>query len=455
MASFNGDDRASYPGAPALATAEAAPVRSRGGDAPRTSYVGNVSLLVAVAGALTCEIALHGPLGVQWPWLRIVGAGFEAGVVGGLADWFAVTALFRHPLGLPIPHTAIIAERRAKIVEGIVSMVEDEWLSPEVIGARLARFSPSELVSDWLSDPEHVERLASPLRDLVRGLARVLAGDDGVAFVAEAVRQQLRDAPLDASAGRLLARLLANGGAETAFTTLATSLANVADRPRTAVQLHWWLDRSAKTLREQGRRMVPFLLRRRVVQRAIVEAACGYAGAELRAAAGDVEHPMRRMALTSVGRLADRLERAQPDTLEEVARWRETLAGAVDADPLVRHLLQRLRERLERELADPESRFSVLLRTELQGGVRTLLDDPERRQRFDAWIRSTVDDLLRRHHHQIGVTVRENLEALDTGKLVAQIEGRVGADLQYIRLNGAVVGGLIGLLIALARSAFG
>ena len=249
----------------------------------------------------------------------------------------------------------------------------------------------------------------------------------------------------------IVARLLENGGAESGFATVASSLANVAEQPRTAVQLHWWLDRSAATLRRQGRRVLPFLLRRRIVQRAIVDAACGYAGAELRGAAGDPAHPIRRVALTALARFADRLTQARPDTLEDVARWRETLADALESEPLVRHLMLRLQARADRELTDPSSRLSVFLRTELLDGVRTLLDDPDRRARFDAWVRGTVDDLLRRHHHQIGLTVRENLDALDTTRLVAQIEDRVGADLQYIRLNGAVVGGLIGLAIAALR----
>src|SRR5207245_8908170 len=94
-------------------------------------------------------------------WLRRLGSGCEAAMVGGLADWFAVTARFRHPLGLPIPRTAIIPTRRAKLVEGIVTMVEEDWLSPEVIGARLPRMSPSELVADWLRDPAHVARLGA------------------------------------------------------------------------------------------------------------------------------------------------------------------------------------------------------------------------------------------------------------------------------------------------------
>jgi uncharacterized membrane-anchored protein YjiN (DUF445 family) len=451
MASFGGNDRGSYPGAPTLATADPAPGLARRNDPPRRNYLGNVSLGVAAVGAVAVELLRHTAVGAGWPWLVVLGGGFEAAVVGGLADWFAVTALFRHPLGIPIPHTAIIPMRRAKIVEGIVAMVEDEWLSPEVIGARLARFAPSGLVRDWLADPAHVERLAAPMRDLVRGMTRALASEEGIAVLVEQVRHQLRDAPLDGSLGRLLARLLANGGAESMFGTAAASLANVAEQPRTAVQLRWWLDRSATTLQRQGRRMLPFLLRRRVVQRALVDAACGYAGAELRGAATDPEHPLRHLALTALGRFSDRLHQAQPDTLDEIARWRTTLADALESEPLVRHLVVRLRSRVDRELLDADSRLSRFLRTELLDGVRALLDDPERCARFDAWVRTTVDDLLRRHHHQIGLTVRENLEALDTRRLVAQIEGRVGADLQYIRLNGAVVGGLIGVLIATAR----
>src|SRR6185369_1190928 len=179
------------------------------------------------------------------PWLRLLGAGFEAATVGGLADWFAVTALFRHPLGLPIPHTAIIRERRAKIIESIVNVVENDWLSPGVIGARLARVAPSTLIVDWLRTPGHVERLGGPLRDLLRGVARMSTQDETVRFVEHAIERQLREIPLDATAGRWLADAVESASAATAFEALAGSLANLAARPSTAAELHWWIDRSA------------------------------------------------------------------------------------------------------------------------------------------------------------------------------------------------------------------
>ena len=154
----------------------------------RQNRVGTVSLVVAVGGAAACHLGLQGGPFASATWLRIVAAGFEAATVGGFADWFAVTALFRHPLGLPIPHTAIIPTRRAKIIEGIVTMVEEDWLSPDVISARLARIAPSTLVVDWLRDPTHVERVSAPVRDVLRGLTPTLSGPEAVGFLEPGVQ---------------------------------------------------------------------------------------------------------------------------------------------------------------------------------------------------------------------------------------------------------------------------
>jgi uncharacterized membrane-anchored protein YjiN (DUF445 family) len=134
---------------------------------------------------------------------------------------------------------------------------------------------------------------------------------------------------------------------------------------------------------------------------------------------------------------------------------RASIVESLESGPLVRDALARLRARLEQELDEPRGPLADLIDRRLHAGIVDFLADPDRSAAFDRWVRSTADDLLRRYHHQIGVTVRENLEALETGALVARIEDRVGADLQFIRLNGAVVGGLVGLGIALLRWAAG
>ncbi len=430
---------------PAEAVLEPAAATPAARQSVRRNHVGTVSLLAAIAGAVGCRVALSLS---DASWLRILAAGFEAATVGALADWFAVTALFRHPLGLPIPHTAIIPARRAKIIEGIVTMVQEDWLSPQVIGTRLARFAPSELIVDWLGSPAHVERLGAPVRDLLRGVAATLTEEEVVGFADRTIQRQLRELPVDATTGRWLARVLASDSAQVAFTTLATSLANLAERPRTAAELHWWIDRSARTLRAGGKRFLPFVLRRKLVQRKIVEAACDYAAAELRSAAHEPEHPLRRLVLDAAGRFADRVAAEDADAIAQAERLRGAVLESLAAGPLVRDTLARLRGQIEVELDDPRSALSGLVDRQVRAGVLELLDDPERGAAFDRWVRTTADDLLRRHHDQIGLTVRESLEALETGALVAQIEERVGGDLQFIRLNGAVVGGLVGLALA-------
>ncbi len=417
--------------------------------------MGAVSLLAAVLGAVACRIALGvGPFAGS-TWLHVLAGGFEAATVGGLADWFAVTAMFRHPLGLPIPHTAIIAERRDKIIEGIVSMVETEWLAPDVIGARLRRIAPSQAIVDWLRDPGHVRRLGGPVRDLLRGLARMLSEDEVVEFVERMLQRELRQLPIDAMAGSWLSRVAGSESAAVAFESTALSLANLAAREQTADSLQMWLNRSARQLHSEGKRLIPLILRRKLVQRKIVEAARDYATSELLNAASNRQHPLRHYVFGGVQRFAERMAAGDAAALEKVEKVRTAIVESLEAAPLVRELLGQLRHQIEEDLGDDGSYLSDLVDRKLHGAVLELLAEPERRALFDQWVRSTAEDLLRRHHHQIGLTVRENLEALETATLVAKIEERVGADLQFIRLNGAVVGGLIGIFIALLHLGFG
>jgi uncharacterized membrane-anchored protein YjiN (DUF445 family) len=419
--------------------------------AARRNHVGTVSLLFALTGTVTCWLALASGRLEDARWLRILAAGFEAATVGALADWFAVTALFRHPLGLPIPHTAIIPTRRAKLIESIVHIVEHDWLSPEVIGARLARFAPSELLVDWLRTPSHVERLGAPVRDLLRGLARTLTEPEVTEFADRALQRQLRELPLDASAGRWVGHALESGGADAALETAATSLARLAGLATTWERLDRLLLDLADRRKEEGKSVEAFLLRRKTVRRRLVLGACQAARDQLNGAAHDRDHPLRRAALSAVASWAARLASGDPRTLEVAERLRGAVLSSLEAGPLVRDTLGRLRRELESQLDDQASALSRLIERRLQAGIVEALDDPDRRATFDRWVRATADELLRRHHHQIGLTVRENLEALDTGTLVAMIEARVGNDLQFIRLNGAVVGGMVGLLLATAH----
>src|SRR5690606_31068224 len=137
----------------------------------------------------------------------------------------------------------------------------------------------------------------------------------------------------------------------------------------TAAELQWWIERSAEKLRESGKRVVPFFLRRPVVQRKIVEAACSYASSELRLAAHDPEHPLRRAALATVRRYAQRLADGDPEATAQLARVRDALFESMELRPIVADALARLREQLDRELADPRGALSTFLDRQMRDGI--------------------------------------------------------------------------------------
>jgi uncharacterized membrane-anchored protein YjiN (DUF445 family) len=276
----------------------------------------------------------------------------------------------------------------------------------------------------------------------------VLGDDELVSFFDRTIQRQLRAMPIDAASGRWLMTFLESERAAVAFAAFAESIANLAERPDAGIQVRAWLDRAARALRRDGRRLVPLLLRRGLVQRAIVDATCDYASVEMRKAAVEADHPFRQAVFNILRAFADRVSSGDAHTLAQIEELRAALVESLAARPMIANLLAQVRVHIERELATTDGTLSRLIEKQLRSGILDALDDPQRRATFDQWVRSTADDLIQRHHHQIGHTVRENLEALDTTTLIAQIEDRVGADLQYVRLNGALVGGLIGIVLA-------
>jgi uncharacterized membrane-anchored protein YjiN (DUF445 family) len=199
-----------------------------------------------------------------------------------------------------------------------VATVEQEWLSPAVIRTQLARFAPSAFMIEWLRDPAHVALLTALLRDMLGALAHVLTETEVVAFLDRVLQRGLREVPIDASAGRWLARVLASAPAATAFQTLALTLTTFAERPDTAATIHTLVERAAHALRLGGKWWVPLVLRHPIVQRTIVEAACTYASIELRQAAVEPQHPLRRALFDVVERFATRLANGDTTTLQHV-----------------------------------------------------------------------------------------------------------------------------------------
>lgn len=429
------------------------PLPARAPEDTPANPVGAVSLAIATAGAVVSHL-LARPL-ANPEWLNVVRAGFEAAMVGGFADWFAVTALFRHPLGLPIPHTAIIKVRRQKIIDGIVRTVVDDWLSPEVLGARVSRAKPADAMQAWLQDPAKVAVLDAPLRGIMRGLSEALLQKEIVEGLDRVIRDQLSNYPIDASSGKWLSRMVESDNAIAAFEAVARSFAGVARRPTTARKMHEWLEHSARHMEDEGKRLLPLVLKSSVVRHKIVEAACNYAGNELEHASHEQDHPLRRHAFEALRKFATRLSEDEPESMARLESLRRSLLENLSSEPLSAEPLRQLRKQLLEELDREDSALVAQTIARIRDLCLRIFEDEANREAFTSWVRAQAIELVARNHHQIGLTLRESLESIDADTLVAQIEDRIGADLQFIRLNGALVGGLIGVILALVHLVIG
>ena len=214
-------------------------------------------------------------------------------------------------------------------------MIEKEWLSPNVLSARLAHFAPSTFIVEWLRDPAHGERLAAPLRDILRALARVLTEAEVVAFIDRTLQRGLREVPLDAAAGRWLLPVLASPQTAAAFETLALSLAHIAERPDAAATVRTWVERAARALRQGGKRWVPLLLRRPIVQRKSLKRPVHTPRSSCATPLLSRTTHCVEPSSTCLERFATGLANGDTTTLGYVEQLRQALLESLDARPII------------------------------------------------------------------------------------------------------------------------
>ena len=397
-------------------------------------------LLLSVA--LLIAAHLNGRAGI-WAW---VGAFAEAATIGALADWFAVAALFRHPLGLPIPHTAIIPRKKARLADALGDFLVNNFLSREQLLARLDTWNPALQLGRFMDTPARVEALA---RQMQHWLADALKALDSAAFEQELIsvlQQQLRN--WDASHGAVrLMRLLSEGGHH-------QRVLNAALREVSA-----WLDKPAvrafisEKLVEMARREYPKLIRLadafHYTEELGVKLAEKLAVAlmdEMQTVLNTPEHPLRQRYAEQTAQLLQRLEddaafRARVDA------WKNEWLQSPELGDYSRQLWQRLWQWLHRDLASPDSHCMDYLRQQAARLGTRLRQDVLWQQTVNAQIRIAAEHLAGQIRELAPTYIRQTVNAWDSEKMSREIELSVGRDLQYIRLNGTLIGGLAGLAL--------
>ena len=375
------------------------------------------------------------------PWLAYVRAAAEGGMVGALADWFAVTALFRHPLGIPIPHTAIIPHRKDEIGRTLGEFVETNFLSAEVVRDKLESIGVSARLGTWLSREEHAERVATEGATLASAVLRAVSDDDVRDLIADLARSHVIEPEWGPAAGSWLGRIVESGAHRNAVDLAADSIAT-------------WLEgnRAAFTGLVSGRlpSWVPSLAHRLVDDTVYKEAVTFVA-----AVRADPEHPARLAIDAYLTRLADNLQH-DPDTIARLENAKSTVFDSPRVRDLAAQLWETAKNGLLTSLADPTSGLRLRARTALAEIGGRLASEPALQHRVDTWVTDVATFAVDRYRHDIASIITDTIERWDPAETTEKIELMVGRDLQYIRLNGTIVGALAGLVIfTIAHAVFG
>jgi uncharacterized membrane-anchored protein YjiN (DUF445 family) len=390
------------------------------------------TIATAALVALAIVFALAFALQEQYPWVAYVRAAAEGGMVGALADWFAVTALFRRPLGLPIPHTAIIPTRKDEIGRALGEFVETNFLSAEVVRTRLGEASLAPRLGAWLAEEPHAERVVSEASVLAAATLRALDDEEVGEVIESLAREHLIVPEWAPPLGERLAQIVAAGAHHGAVDLAADTLAT-------------WLRRHPDAFAGLVSGRLPSWAPR-IAQRLVDEAVYREATQFVSAVRADPAHPARRALDDYLARLAEQLQH-DPRT---IGLLEDAKLNIFDS-PRVRDLASRAwdaaRRGLLASLEDPASELRARARTILVEVGGRLGTDAGLQRRVDAWIVDAAVVLVERYRHDIASIITDTIERWDPAETTEKIELMVGRDLQYIRLNGTIVGSLAGLAI--------
>ena len=366
------------------------------------------------------------------PWLGYVRATAEAGMVGGVADWFAITALFRRPLNLPIPHTAIIPSRKDRIGRSLGNFVQNNFLSPEVLGAKLRAAPLSRRASEWLRDPEHARLVVRQAAGALRSATAVVRDDDVHAFLERSVIEPLKQRPIAPVLASGLTLLTANDRHQQLLDRVVHGLARLLAeneeliRDRVREESPWWVPE-----------FVDDKLHDRIVD--------GIART-LYSVSEDPSHPLRRQLDELLTNWIEQL-RESPEMMARAESLKQQVLDNPTSDRLTESLWHELKQVLDRQVDAAEQGIPGGLERGLSALAEAALEDEALLAKIDEWIIGAVLRIVEQHRHEVGQLIAATVSAWDPDETSRRIELQIGRDLQFIRINGTLVGGLVGLVL--------
>ncbi|MFC5906609.1 DUF445 domain-containing protein [Streptacidiphilus monticola] len=365
-------------------------------------------------------------------WAGYVQAAAEAGMVGGLADWFAVTALFKRPLGLPIPHTAILPTKKDQFGRSLGHFVGENFLSVEVVRARLGALGAARRLGEWLSAPGSAERVTREAAAALRGALAVLRDEDVQAVVGEAVTRRAQAQPVAQPVGALLERIVAEGGHKGVVDLLVN-------------RAHDWLverrEQVISTISSEAPGWTPKFIDRQVGVQGYKELLRFVTHVR-----DDPEHPARG-AVDSF--LADFAQELQSDaaTIARIDRAKAQLLARPEVQDLIASAWNAVRGMILAAADDEDSQLRRRIRDGVANFGARLARDARLQAKLDGWLQDAAEHVIDTYRGEITSLITDTVASWDAADASRKIEANVGRDLQFIRINGTVVGAIAGVLI--------
>ena len=385
--------------------------------------------MLVAAAAVFAVCVIYGDGHGLWGYVQ---AAAEASMVGGLADWFAVTALFRYPLGIPIPHTAIIPRKKDQIGEALASFVQQNFLTESVVGERLAAAQVARRSGEWLADPRHAARIADEAGSALNGLANVVRDDELRDAVAQFAHRKLNEIQLAPLLARVLDAVRESGQHQAALTAGLKGLMRFLDDNRAVFR-----DRLA----DESPDWIPEWVDDRLFARLFTG---------LQSFLADVttqpDHELRKNFDQYLRDYANAL-RTDPEKAASLEKAKIDLLDRPDVREWLSGLWAYLKQSILSGAADPNSDLRRTVESLTMQVGRALRDDPAVQSKVDGSLQRLVGHVLANYSDDIAELISGTVARWDAAETGRRLELQVGRDLQFIRINGTVVGALVGVII--------
>ncbi len=368
----------------------------------------------------------------RWPWLGYVRAFAEASMVGALADWFAVTALFRHPLGVPIPHTAIIPKQKDRLGESLANFVRQNFLTPAALEPRLASTDFARGLSSWLARPGNADKIALDVAGILRWLLGTVDSEALRDLVRRNLQRSLSDVQVTPLIGRVLDLLVSADHHQQLMDTAVAAARKTLDENRFAIRLKiasespWW---------------VPDFVDEEIYDKIVNEIEM-----MLRRIGTDENHAARQQFNIAAHEFIESLK-TDPEVIGRGESLKEELLDHPAIQKYLADVWTHIAAFLREQSGDPESALVRRLSGALVRIGETFRDDPRLGEELNRWVRDAITYLVEQYRGEIASVISETVAAWDPSATSRRLELYVGRDLQFIRINGTLVGGFAGLAI--------